>query len=513
MAVSWNKVNRLFTRLLDRKFVPFNTRYLAHEATTENNDKDTHFGFQTVKASEKHKKVYEVFENVANKYDLMNDAMSMGIHRFWKDYFMLSLSPTDNTKLLDVAGGTGDISFRFLNYVKNENLKNCHVTVLDINPHMLDVGQQRSKALKHDPNMIAWKEGNAEQLDLEDDSFDAYTIAFGIRNCTYIDKVLSEAYRVLKPGGRFMCMEFSHVHYPYFQWLYDKYSFQVVPVMGQILAGDWNSYQYLVESIRQFPTQENFKLMIEEAGFRSNNPFEEEDVDDETFLRNSRRPPPSTNNAQPTFEDQMQSFAEKKRAIEERTVTSTERSISILRDSEQIGIATAEELSRQREKLEKTDKQLDEINSTLRFSQKHINGIKSVFSSLKNYMAGRSDSPNSTTSSSTPSTVKQSTSNQNLEEKLSTYDRYDNHPATRLRERGYDEVNHSSSGSKDFSARLDANLQEMCSNITRLKGLASELGTEIDSQNDLIGNITDKAELADITITRQNKDMARILKK
>lgn len=144
------------------------------------------------------------------------------------------------------------------------------------------------------------------------------------------------------------------------------------------------------------------------SGYRYNqsaNPFEEDDVDDETFLKNSRRTP-TYNNAPPTFEDQMQSFAEKKRIIEERTINSTEKSISILKDSEQIGIATAEELMRQREKLEKTDKQLDEINSTLRFSQKHINGIKSVFSSLKNYMAGRSDSPNSTTSSSTPSTVK-----------------------------------------------------------------------------------------------------------
>ncbi|XP_072382361.1 synaptosomal-associated protein 29 [Diabrotica undecimpunctata] len=245
---------------------------------------------------------------------------------------------------------------------------------------------------------------------------------------------------------------------------------------------------------------------------RSNNPFEEDDVDDETFLRNSRRP--TYNNIQPTFDEQLQSFAEKKRVIEERTLNSTEKSISILRDSEQVGIATAEELMRQREKLEKTDKQLDEINSTLRFSQKHINGIKSVFSSLKNYMAGRSDSPNSTTSSSTPSTVKQSTSNTNLEEKLNSYDRYENHPSTRLRNNDYNNYSQvSSGGSKDFSARLDANLQEMCSNISRLKGLASELGTEIESQNELIGDITDKTLLADITITKQNKEMNRILKK
>ncbi|XP_023022529.1 synaptosomal-associated protein 29kDa [Leptinotarsa decemlineata] len=246
---------------------------------------------------------------------------------------------------------------------------------------------------------------------------------------------------------------------------------------------------------------------------KSNNPFDDDDVDDETFLRNSRRVP-TYNNTLPTFEDQMQSFAEKKKAIEERTINSTEKSISVLRDSEQIGIATAEELMRQREKLEKTDKQLDEINATLRFSQKHINGIKSVFSSLKNYMAGKTDSASPTTSSSTPSTVKQSTSSQNLEEKLSTYDRYDNHPSTRLRNNDYSTHDQlGSSSSRDFSARLDANLQEMCTNISRLKGLASELGTEIESQNDLIGNIMDKTEKADLTINKQNKDMARILKK
>ncbi|KAG5878554.1 hypothetical protein JTB14_018876 [Gonioctena quinquepunctata] len=217
----------------------------------------------------------------------------------------------------------------------------------------------------------------------------------------------------------------------------------------------------------------------------------------------------------PLLKIKLQSFAEKKRAIEERTINSTEKSLNVLRDSEQIGIATAEELMRQREKLEKTDKQLDEINATLRFSQKHINGIKSVFSSLKNYMAGKSDSPSPTTSSSTPSTVKQSTSSQNLEEKLSTYDRYDNHPSTRLRNNDYSSQDQlgSSSSSKDFSARLDANLQEMCTNISQLKGLASELGTEIVSQNDLICNIIDKTEIADLTINKQNKDMARILKK
>ncbi|KAL1502615.1 hypothetical protein ABEB36_007733 [Hypothenemus hampei] len=249
---------------------------------------------------------------------------------------------------------------------------------------------------------------------------------------------------------------------------------------------------------------------------KSTNPFDDDqddDIDDETFLKNSRRPPPST---QRSFDAQVQSFQERKRQIEENTIRSTEQSLSILRDSEQIGIATAEELMRQREKLEKTDKQLDDINNTLRFSQKHINGIKSVFSSLKNYMSGRNEkSP--TPSSSTPSTVRESISNPNLQENLQTYDRYSEHPSTRLRGNIYDappsQGYSSGSSSRDFSAKLDANLQEMCSNISRLKGLASELGQEIDSQNDLIDNISNKADQADLMVQRQNKEMLKILKK
>ncbi|XP_044261387.1 synaptosomal-associated protein 29 [Tribolium madens] len=240
--------------------------------------------------------------------------------------------------------------------------------------------------------------------------------------------------------------------------------------------------------------------------YKSTNPFEEDDVDDEIFLRNSRR----SQGPQSSFDDQLQSFQERKRAIEDRTINSTEKSLSILRDSEQIGIATAEELVRQREKLEKTDKQLDEINATLRFSQKHINGIKSVFSSLKNYMAGKNDA-----SPSPPSkTTKDSDDlHKEFEEKLSTYDRFENHPSTRIKNLDYNSAPSQTSGSKDFSAKLDANLQEMCSNISRLKNLATDLSYEIDSQNDLISTITDKAETADMTITKQNKDMIRILKK
>ncbi|CAG9770829.1 unnamed protein product [Ceutorhynchus assimilis] len=248
---------------------------------------------------------------------------------------------------------------------------------------------------------------------------------------------------------------------------------------------------------------------------KSRNPFDddfEDDIDDESFLKNSRRPPPSSHGHNSSFDAQIQTFQERKKQIEENTIRSSEQSLSILRDSEQIGIATAEELMRQREKLEKTDKQLDDINNTLRFSQKHINGIKSVFSSLKNYVAGKNDkSP--TTSSSTPSTVRESTSNANLQEKLQTYDRYDEHPTTRLRGNDYNLPTSTGSGSRDFSAKLDANLQEMCNNISRLKGLAGELGQEIDTQNDLIDNITYKTEQADMTIHKQNKDMMKLMKK
>lgn len=237
---------------------------------------------------------------------------------------------------------------------------------------------------------------------------------------------------------------------------------------------------------------------------KSTNPFEE-DVDDDTFLKNSRRSVTTPN----TFDNQIQSYQERKKAIEDRTLNTTERSIGVLRESEQIGIATAEELMRQREKLEKTDKQLDEINATLRFSQKHINGIKSVFSSLKNYVSGKNDSNPIPSSSSSPSNVTKSPSTSVLKD--DNYDRYENHPSARLKSVQYDRP--VQSGKQDFETRLDANLQEMCSNISRLKGLATDLSLELDSQDDLIENITGKVENADLNIHRQNKEMARLLKK
>jgi len=258
--------------------------------------KETHFGYESVKESEKAEKVYGVFQNVAAKYDLMNDVMSLGVHRCWKDYFVNKLKPVPGTKLLDVAGGTGDIAFRVLNYLKTletdsaglkretefPELENqfykepkghfsslntsSHIVVSDINQHMLDVGMEKAKQLNYEKG-ISWLCADAEHLPIEDKTFDAYTIAFGIRNVVHIDKVLREAWRVLKPGGRFLCLEFSHVKNPAFNWLYHNYSFQVIPVLGQVLAQDWKSYQYLVESIRKFPEQEEFCDSIRSAGF------------------------------------------------------------------------------------------------------------------------------------------------------------------------------------------------------------------------------------------------------
>ncbi|KAG8291926.1 2-methoxy-6-polyprenyl-1,4-benzoquinol methylase, mitochondrial [Homalodisca vitripennis] len=246
----------------------------ASKSTNEGeSEKETHFGFQTVRESEKVQKVYEVFENVANKYDVMNDAMSFFIHRIWKDVFIQRLAPTPGTNLLDVAGGTGDIAFRYLKYLKNlppsSDLVSppSSVTVCDINRAMLSVGKERAEKQGYREPEINWLEGDAEKLPVENNTFTAYTIAFGIRNCTHVDKVLDEAYRVLKPGGRFMCLEFSHVNNEVLQWIYDQYSFQMIPVMGQVIAGDWKSYQYLVESIRKFPNQEDFKEMIQSSGF------------------------------------------------------------------------------------------------------------------------------------------------------------------------------------------------------------------------------------------------------
>ncbi|VDD88366.1 unnamed protein product [Enterobius vermicularis] len=230
----------------------------------------THFGYQSVDEKEKADKVYAVFANVAQKYDLMNDVMSLGIHRLWKDYFVNKIAPDSNTKMLDMAGGTGDITFRALRKIQKGG-GDGSVTVCDINQPMLDVGAKRAAV---DPTVdkgrIKWVCANAEDLPFQDNEFDLYTIAFGIRNCTHVDKVLDEAFRVLKPGGQFACLEFSAIS-PILRPFYDFYSFRIIPWLGKLIANDYNSYRYLVESIRQFPDQKNFADAIQAAGFSNVN--------------------------------------------------------------------------------------------------------------------------------------------------------------------------------------------------------------------------------------------------
>lgn len=220
----------------------------------------THFGFQTVDEDAKAGMVHGVFTNVASKYDVMNDAMSMGVHRIWKDAMMDWLAPRKGMKLLDVAGGTGDISFRFL------KRGGGHSTVFDMTQSMLDEGRKRAEAERMQGS-LDWVCGDAMALPFEDNTFDAYTISFGIRNVTRIQDAINEAYRVLKPGGRLLVLEFSTIPNPAMQWAYDRYSFNIIPPLGQIIANDRDSYQYLVESIRKFPKQEQFAQMIRDGGF------------------------------------------------------------------------------------------------------------------------------------------------------------------------------------------------------------------------------------------------------
>jgi demethylmenaquinone methyltransferase / 2-methoxy-6-polyprenyl-1,4-benzoquinol methylase len=221
----------------------------------------THFGFQTVPEAEKAGMVHGVFTRVASKYDIMNDLMSAGLHRVWKDAMMDWLAPRAGQKLLDVAGGTGDVAFRFLGRAAG-----AHATVLDMTESMLVAGRARADADAL-ASQLDWVVGDAMALPFADNSFDVYTISFGIRNVTRIPDALREAYRVLRPGGRLMVLEFSHIPNDLAQWVYDKYSFNVIPVMGQVVANDRDSYQYLVESIRKFPNQETFAAMIRTAGF------------------------------------------------------------------------------------------------------------------------------------------------------------------------------------------------------------------------------------------------------
>ena len=216
------------------------------------------FGYQDVAPEEKTRRVGEVFASVAAKYDVMNDLMSGGLHRLWKDEFVRMVRPRDGERILDMAGGTGDIAFRM-------EKAGASVTVADINPAMLDVGIER--AAKRGVTSMVWRKENAETLSFPDRSFDAYTIAFGIRNVTDIPAALAEAHRVLAFGGRFFCLEFSTTEWPGFGEIYDAYSSKVVPRIGKAVAGDAESYRYLIESIRRFPPMPEFARMIEAAGF------------------------------------------------------------------------------------------------------------------------------------------------------------------------------------------------------------------------------------------------------
>ncbi len=242
----------------------------------------THFGNKIVDVTQKEHLVRDVFDSVANRYDLMNDVMSAGIHRLWKRRMIAAIPLYHNMRLLDLAGGTGDIALRFLQQYNNKfgqqkcqlsrvrnddiDLDSAIVTVCDINPKMLAEGEKRAI----DSNLISqidFIEANAEKLPFTDNYFDTCCIAFGIRNVTNISNALNEIYRVLKPTGKFICLEFSHVQNELLRALYDKYSYNVIPAMGQIIADDKDSYQYLVESIRKFPDADTFADMIDRAGF------------------------------------------------------------------------------------------------------------------------------------------------------------------------------------------------------------------------------------------------------
>ncbi|NIJ31828.1 class I SAM-dependent methyltransferase [Sphingomonas oligoaromativorans] len=216
------------------------------------------FGYSEVAPEDKTRMVGDVFQRVAKRYDIMNDAMSGGLHRLWKDHFVGQVRPRQSEAILDMAGGTGDIAFRMAR-------RGADVTVSDINPHMLAVGMERAQ--KKGIEGLLWSEQNAETLSFGDKEFDAYTIAFGIRNVTDIPKALREAYRVLKRGGRFYCLEFSTTTWPGFKEVYDAYSHKIVPKVGKLIAHDEDSYRYLIESIRRFPDMPTFKRMIGEAGF------------------------------------------------------------------------------------------------------------------------------------------------------------------------------------------------------------------------------------------------------
>ncbi|NGN44074.1 bifunctional demethylmenaquinone methyltransferase/2-methoxy-6-polyprenyl-1,4-benzoquinol methylase UbiE [Mesorhizobium sp. CGMCC 1.15528] len=237
---------------------------MSEHRTTAAGGMETSYGFKEVGHGDKQSLVNDVFHRVASRYDLMNDLMSGGLHRLWKDGLVSWLNPPKRPgwKVLDVAGGTGDVAFRIIDASQGQ----AHATVLDINGSMLGVGKERAekRGLAANTDFV---EANAEELPFADETFDAYTIAFGIRNVPRIDVALSEAFRVLKPGGRFLCLEFSEVDMPVLDKVYEAWSFNAIPRIGQVVTGDGEPYAYLVESIRKFPNQANFAAMITRAGF------------------------------------------------------------------------------------------------------------------------------------------------------------------------------------------------------------------------------------------------------
>ena len=224
----------------------------------------THFGERQVRLDEKQGLVDDVFHKVADRYDVMNDLMSFGLHRIWKDILVAKVHPSTSRPYahLDMAGGTGDVAFR----IARAGGRDTRVTISDINGDMLRVGAARAKQRGLD-GRLTFVEANAEELPFGDSTFDGYTIAFGIRNVPRIEKALAEAYRVLRRGGRFLCLEFSHVDLPVLDRAYDAYSFAAIPAIGKVVAGDGAPYRYLVESIRKFPSADLFADMIADAGF------------------------------------------------------------------------------------------------------------------------------------------------------------------------------------------------------------------------------------------------------
>ena len=237
---------------------------MSEQRTTADGGMETSYGFKQVGAGEKQGLVNEVFHKVAKRYDIMNDLMSAGLHRAWKDGLVSWLNPPKRPgwKVLDVAGGTGDIAFRII----DASHGSAHATVLDINGSMLEVGADRARK-RGLAEKVDFVEASAEELPFADETFDAYTISFGIRNVPRIEMALSEAFRVLKPGGRFLCLEFSDVEMPLLDKVYEKWSFEAIPRIGKAVTGEAEPYAYLVESIRKFPDQKNFATMIERAGF------------------------------------------------------------------------------------------------------------------------------------------------------------------------------------------------------------------------------------------------------